>query len=157
MNSSCAELPEGFFLGPGPKVVREEIDFKQTILPEYSGLYAVILDDVLTPDECKQLIGAAQARTGGKWEKAMVNIGNYQQELRTETRDCGRIIWDDKMVVERIWNRIKSHVPEIEFLRDAPLITGLGPVKRKETWKMSRLNERMRFLRYGQGQYFRRK
>ncbi len=57
----------------------------------------------------------------------MINIGNNQQELRTESRDCGRIIWDDTTVVERLWKRVKDCVPEIEILKNAPLITGNGP------------------------------
>ncbi len=57
----------------------------------------------------------------------MINIGNNQQELRTESRDRGRIIWDDTTVVERLWKRVKDCVPEIEILKDASLITGNGP------------------------------
>ena len=155
MESLYNELPEDFLVGPGPDVRKKRIDFKQTPLPEYSEFYAVILDDVLTMQECKILISSAQAQTGGKWEQAMVNIGNNQQELRTESRNCGRIIWDERTIVERLWNRVKRHVPEVEVLKDVPLITGIGPVKRKEIWQVSRLNERMRFLKYGPGQYFR--
>jgi hypothetical protein len=37
-----------------------------------------------------------------------------------------------------------------------PEVTGSGPVKRREVWKMTRLNERMRFLKYTKGEYFKR-
>ena len=87
----------------------------------------------------------------------MVNVGGGRQKLIADVRDCGRIIWDDRDIVARIWNRVKSAVPKIEILENQPKITGYGPTKRKETWKMLRLNERMRFLKYGKGQYFRRK
>ncbi|MCJ1236202.1 hypothetical protein MMC14_004180 [Varicellaria rhodocarpa] len=135
-----------FLSGPGPKVKVERVDFAKTDLPELSKLYAIILDDVLTAAECTQLIEAAEATSGGVWEPAMVNTGNYRQELRVDQRDCGRIIWDDRQI---------QHVPEIECLKAVPLITGNGPTKRQETWQFSRLNERMRFLKYGAGQYFR--
>ncbi len=78
------------------------------------------------------------------------------QQLMTDARDCGRIIWDSREMVARIWDRVKDFVPEIHFLMGVPRITGNGPAKRKEVWEMSRCNERMRFLKYGEGQYFRR-
>ena len=40
-------------------------------------------------------------------------------------------------------------------MKDNVRITGHGPVKRGETWRVSRLNERLRFLRYERGMYFR--
>ncbi len=86
----------------------------------------------------------------------MVNVGGGLQRLISDVRDCGRIIWDDHTVVEKIWSRIKDSVPEIEFLENVARVTGNGPVKRGEKYQMSRLNERMRFLKYGPGQYFRR-
>ena len=84
---------------PGPKVTVQKVDFAKTQLPELSKLYAVILDDVLTAVECRQLVEAAEATSGGVWEQAMVNTGNYQQALRLDVRDCGRIIWDDRQIV----------------------------------------------------------
>ena len=150
-------IPHDFLLGPGrPKVLKTVVDFLDTDLPEYRGRYAAILDNVLTKDECDTLVRAAEARSNGTWEQAMINIGGNEQALMTDTRDCGRIIWDDEDVVLRIWSRVKDSVPEIESLKDMPKVTGKWPVMRRETWKMTRLNERMRFLKYGKGQYFRR-
>lgn len=40
-------------------------------------------------------------------------------------------------------------------LKDVPHIFGDDPQKRGEVWKFSRLNERMRFLKYKSGEYFR--
>jgi len=155
--SKETSLSSHFLSAAGLKVVVSRIDFDEATLPEYEGLYAVVLDNVLTSEECDQLILAAEGRTGGEWEPALVNIGMGMQELRPDVRSCGRIIWDDRAVVEKLWNRVKSHVPELEFVSNAPDITGNGPAKRKETWRMSRLNERMRFLKYGAKQYFQRK
>jgi hypothetical protein len=146
-----------FLSGASPQVKVWRIDFEEENLPEYKGLYAVVLDNVLTAEECGQLIIAAERRTEGVWEPALVNVGMGMQELRLDTRNCGRIIWDEHKIVEGLWNRVKSYVPELESVSNAPDITGNGPAKRKETWQMSRLNERMRFLKYGAKQYFRRK
>jgi len=58
-----------------------------------------------------------------------------------------RIIWDNPELVERIWDRcilangIKEELGRIEG-------------RRAVEWEFSRLNERMRFLKYGAGQYF---
>ena len=155
-NMASQELPKDFLLGPGPQIHRATVHFKDTLLPEYEGLYAVILDHVLSPTECRQLIDIAEARTNGAWEPAMINIGNGKQSFNPYARDCGRIIWDDRDLVARILARCQDSVPEIHELRDKSKVTGYGPVKRKETWKLSRLNERMRFLKYEKGHFFAR-
>ena len=75
----------------------------------------------------------------------------------THERNCGRIIWDSQDVVDRVWKRIE-HLPEVQEivrLEDVPKVFGNGPQKRGEVWKFSRPNERMRFLKYVGGEYFR--
>lgn len=84
----------------------------------------------------------------------MVNVGNGMQVMNEDTRKYGRIIMDSQDIVDRIWDRIRSYVPELLELANAPDVTGEGPAKRRETWKMTRLNERMRFLKYTRGEYF---
>ena len=150
------EKSHDFLLQP-TEITKVVIDFKNTDLPEYKGLYAIVLDNVFTEQACQTLINMAESTAGGKWEEAMVNVGYGRQRSIKEIRDCGRIIWDDFDMVATIWARIKDQVPEILTLKDQSLITGYGPVRRNETWKMSRLNERMRFLKYQEGQYFKRK
>lgn len=43
----------------------------------------------------------------------------------------------------------------LDRIANQPLITGLGPAKRGEVFVLAGLNERMRFLRYEGGDYFR--
>ncbi|KAI5358238.1 Putative prolyl 4-hydroxylase, alpha subunit [Septoria linicola] len=150
-------LPDNFLVSPAPNITVNRIDFSQTTLPEYAGLYAVVLDNVLNAEECQQLIAAAEATTNGEWERAMINIGGGRQELRTDSRNCGRIIWDSGEVVAKVWKRIE-HIPEVQEivrLENVPKIFGSGPMKRNEVWTFSRPNERMRFLKYIGGEYFR--
>lgn len=153
-------LPADFLAKPSPDLTATRIDFSKTALPRYAGAYAVILDNVLTHAECRTLLHAAEATQAGKtekWERAMVNIGQGQQAMITDVRNCGRIIWDSRDVVGRIWKRLE-HVPqvrEIASLEQKPEITGAGPSKRGEVWRMTRPNERMRFLKYVGGEYFR--
>lgn len=150
-------LPEGFLSGPAPNLTRTTIDLrKEGILPAYDDLWAVVLDGVISEKECDEFIAAAESTTDGNWERAMVNIGGGMQALYEDTRKCGRIIWDDRDLVAKLWARIKDAVPEIHELKNRPHVTGNGPVKRNETWKMTRLNERMRFLKYVGGEYFKR-
>ncbi|EME82944.1 uncharacterized protein MYCFIDRAFT_211204 [Pseudocercospora fijiensis CIRAD86] len=150
-------LPGDFLARPAPNMTAKKIDFSQTTLPEYHGLYAVILDDVLSAEECDQFIKAAEATTKGEWERAMINVGGGRQRLMTDSRNCGRIIWDSKEVVAKIWKRIE-HVPEVQEivrLQNVPEVFGNGPAKRDEVWTFTRPNERMRFLKYVGGEYFR--
>lgn len=76
------------------------------------------------------------------------------QMMIEDTRKCGRIIWDSKELMARLWARIEDQVPEIHRLERWAHVTGNGPAKRNEVWKATRLNERARFLKYVGGEYF---
>ncbi|KAK5171308.1 uncharacterized protein LTR77_004452 [Saxophila tyrrhenica] len=153
-----APLPEDFLATPAPNITVDRVDFPKTTLPEYKNSYAVILDNVLSHEECNTLLRAAEATAPDKgWERAMVNVGMGEQKLILDARNCGRIIWDSRDMVAKIWKRIE-HLPdvqEIARLENAAHIFGVGPAKRKEVWKFTRPNERMRFLKYVGGEYFR--
>ncbi|CZT25253.1 uncharacterized protein RCC_10982 [Ramularia collo-cygni] len=150
-------LPQDFLATPAPNIVVDRIDFAKTCLPEYAGRYAVVLDNVLNEAECQQLIEAAEATTNGEWERAMVNIGGGRQALYADTRNCGRIIMDSEELVDKVWQRIAAipDVQEIMELKNCPIYFGNGPRKREEVWRFSRPNERMRFLKYQGGEFFR--
>jgi len=156
LDNEAPIVTQDFLLHPAD-ITKQNVDWKNTHLPEYDGLYATVLDNCFTAAECKTLVSMAEAQTNGVWEQAMVNVGGGRQAFHPYTRDCGRIILDDRDVVQKIWNRVKEEVPEIEYLINMPRVTGNGPAKRKEIWRLSRLNERMRFLKYGEGQYFKRR
>jgi 2OG-Fe(II) oxygenase superfamily len=146
-----------FLKQPSPASCRAEpIDFKAVGLPEYEGKFAVLIHDLLSVSECEELLKAAESTNDGKWEPALVNIGYGRQALLTDVRSCDRIIWDDFDVVDSLLQRIKPYLPaNVITLKDAVHIHGNGPKKRKETWQMTRLNERLRFLKYTPGMYFR--
>ena len=152
--ASTYELPKGFLEGPATNLIRSDVDFVRGGLPEHKNAWAVVLDGVMTEQECDQLVAAAEATTNGKWERALVNIGGGMQAMYEDTRKCGRIIWDNREIMEKLWARIEASVPEIQRLQNWAGVTGNGPAKRKETWKMTRLNERQRFLKYVGGEYF---
>ncbi|KAI5861176.1 hypothetical protein GGS23DRAFT_577469 [Durotheca rogersii] len=146
-----------------------QIDFAATPLPEYAGMYAVVLDHVLSASECTALIRLAEASVvdanyneadGTPWGPALVNIGGGFEIAEPQYRNSDRIIWDQQEVVDRLWARLAA-VPQVSdsllafgqsHLR-GPVGAGGAPVQ--EWWDFHRLNRRMRFLRYGPGQFFR--
>lgn len=146
-------LPPDFLLTPTSGATVTRIDFTNTPLPEYADLQAFVIDNALTSSECTTLLSAAEL--SGTWQRAMIQVGNGRQRQEDDQRKCGRLIWDSSDVAQRIWNRIKSFVPEIAKLDRQAEITGGSAVMRGEVWEASRLNERMRFLRYEGGEYFR--
>ncbi|KAL3436915.1 hypothetical protein BDV09DRAFT_164017 [Aspergillus tetrazonus] len=134
------------------------IDFASTEppLPEYKRYLAAVIDNALTESECKELLRLAEASTAdGKWERAMINIGGGRQKISTDSRNSSRIILDSPEIAEKLQARLLPFLRELEVdrLENKPLITGLAG--RNRTYKFTRLNERLRFLKYVGGEYFR--
>jgi hypothetical protein len=134
------------------------IDFAATDppLPEYKRYLAAVIDNALTESECNELLRFAEASSpDGTWERALINIGNGRQALATDTRNCGRIMFDSQEIAEKLLARLRPFLQElnIERLENRPLVTGLAG--RKRTYQVTRLNERLRFLKYVGGEYFR--
>lgn len=69
MASTKVTLPEGFLDGPAPNLTKRVVDFKKEGIPQYDGRWAVVLDGVLSKDECELLVKAAEETTGGQWER----------------------------------------------------------------------------------------
>lgn len=153
------------------------IDWKKTPLPEYEGRYAVVLDNVMSPSECQELIQLAESSVDmscvaegirNPWRPAMVAAGPGYEVLHSKYRNSDRIVWDRQELVDRLWSRClqgevgQTLLKRLEVLDDDERVLGIAkkgkngePVK--ERWEMRRLNKRMRFLKYGPGQFFRRK
>ncbi|KAI1763806.1 hypothetical protein GGR53DRAFT_496093 [Hypoxylon sp. FL1150] len=177
--SNDVPIPDDFLTAEpydaGP-ITFKQIDFENTILKEYKGLYAVVLDNVLSPSECAQLIQLAEASVtdenrnkadGSAWAPALVNIGGGYEVHTPSYRNSDRIIWDQQDVVDRLWARLER-VPQIRdalasFAQKQERVVlrarGSAPAGPAATvtvthWDFHRVNERMRFLRYGPGQFF---
>jgi hypothetical protein len=147
-----------------PPVTYTKIDFSTTPLPEYATHYAVILDNVLTPAECTTLIHLAERSAGSPsvpdngWTPALVNAGASGEFLATDYRNSDRIIWDEKEIVRKIWERCllaPGLREDLGVIEGNVGILGRKAVEKGHRWRVTRLNERMRFLRYGKGQFFR--
>lgn len=176
-------IPEGFLslAAPPPDakpVTISPVDWASSPLPEYNGLFAVVLENVLSPSECQTLIDLAESSadvsemnsTGdhNPWKPAMVNAGSGFEVLDSGYRNSDRIVWDQQEVVDRIWQRCLQGEAAEALKKRLDLIDGdeqLGAFRRrgpkwtveKQRWEFRRLNQRMRFLKYGAGQFFRRK
>jgi hypothetical protein len=173
--SNPVDIPQDFLapLSDSSIIKVEKVDFANSVLSEYKNLYAVVLDNVLSQEECDQLIHLAELSAGGHGEKqlmnngwipAMVNAGPGREFLATDYRNSDRIVWDNNTLVERLWKRIlqgkgiKEYLTVLDGDEYYPVV-GDGATRRGERWVATKqgVNERMRFLKYGAGQYFRSK
>ncbi|KAI1394611.1 hypothetical protein F4819DRAFT_258395 [Hypoxylon fuscum] len=152
----------------------KQINFEDAGLNDYRGLYAVVLDHVLSPSECAQLIELAEAsvvdenrnqENGSAWAPALVNVGGGYEVRTPDYRNSDRIIWDQQDIVDRLWARLEQ-VPQIknallsffqEHKRIAQRVRGKAPqyITKQTWWDFHSVNKRMRFLKYGEGQFFR--
>lgn len=94
---------------------------------------AFLLFNVFTPEECKEWIEVTEQR---QYSPALLNLGS-QQVLMTDVRDSDRCIIDDTHMAQKLYERIKSFLPNELY-----------------NCKLVGLNERLRFLRYDKGQKF---
>ncbi|KAH8154147.1 uncharacterized protein LAJ45_01915 [Morchella importuna] len=133
----------------------ERIDFSTTPLAKSYGKqlsYALVIDDLFTPDECRKMLQFA-ALTGGGWKEALINSG-YSQVLRKDIRDCTRVMIDDFELAGLIFGRVKPYLDEVVEVGKGTEWDIASYAGKYYKWKMTRLNERLRFLRYTKDQYF---
>lgn len=162
--SNAVAIPDQFLRSDpadAQPIIYDPIDFAASVLPEYAGYYAVVLDHVLSPSECAQLTQLAEdsvmdedREDGSPWRAALVNIGGGYEVEVPDYRKGGRIIWDSQDIVDRLWERMAA-VPEIrEALSTLPKGAVDESVDRTK-YEFYRVNERLRFLKYTPGQFFR--
>jgi hypothetical protein len=159
-SSNLVEIPADFLKvrTDAEPIQVERANFATSTLPEYAPYYATVLDNVLSAAECAELLRlAVLSSPTGSWAPALLNVGAGVEILETDVRHCDRIIWDEQEVVNRIWDRcllaegIREDLGRIE---KQPSVQGQWAADRDEKWRMVRVNERMRFLKYGAGNYF---
>lgn len=160
-DSLPVSLPADLLTSAPPKpVTASPIDWRSTPLPEWQGRHATVLDNVLTPQECALLLALAERSATDQarpWQPAMVNMGAGREVLEPAYRNSDRIVWDEDEVVRRLWARLRlaRHADGAPFFADdGPLAWAAGDAV-DGGWRFWGLNRRMRFLRYGPGQFFR--
>ncbi|KAI5840746.1 hypothetical protein DFP73DRAFT_482015 [Morchella snyderi] len=133
------------------------LDFTTTPLSKHYGHpnhYALIIDDLFTPSECAALTALAESHSSD-WQPAAIKKGAGRNEVETDVRDCARILLDHPETAETLYQRIHPFLAPMWVIGATPA-TGVvaGTWRRGRTWRMRGVNERLRFLRYGAGQFF---
>lgn len=112
------------------KLVKKDIKLPK----DFEKKFAFVLYNVFSEKECRDYIEKTEQMG---YEAALVNIGGGRQLKMTDVRNNARCIWDSEEEATKVWERIKHHIPAVCKER-----------------KVLGLNERLRFLRYDPGEYF---
>ncbi|KAE9400955.1 hypothetical protein BT96DRAFT_919106 [Gymnopus androsaceus JB14] len=141
------------------------IDFASTALAKwYSGSYALVIDDLFSSEECAELIALAEStewEDGKGWQPAKVQARPLptDQVLDTRFRFNDRILRFDHEVARKIYERVLPFVEkDIGVIKEgskwARIVGGGNGTQVRGTWNLVGLNERLSFLRYGPGHFF---
>jgi len=129
------------------------IDFADTPLASnYTGYYAKVLDDVFTEEECREL-----QKLPTEWIPAGLSAEGPTQTVHRDFRNSDRCLVFDHAAADMVYARLRPLVEEIHEIAPASphgLITGKAGRKQGPTWRLAGVNERLSFLRYGPGHYF---
>jgi hypothetical protein len=140
---------------PPPEAETTTIDFASSPAPEFEGYFAMTVTSVLTPSECSSLLSLVQPPNDAPWPPATVTAYDGTQVLSPESRHCGRIIHNSPVLAQALLERILPFLPEdIVTLCDKPDVTGAEAAYKKQTWKIGRCNEALKFLKYEEGDFF---
>ena len=110
--------------------------------------FAVMIHNILSPEECSELIDRAEEE--GFEEDAII----FNPKTKSRHRDCTRYLLDDHVLAEEWYERIVSALKDTPFetkLKNAPWIQ----MNRGELPHAVGLNEHFRLLKYKHGQFFR--
>ncbi|PPQ90331.1 hypothetical protein CVT25_007733 [Psilocybe cyanescens] len=140
------------------QIVAPIFDFSNTPLAnDYKGFYVKVLDDVFTPEECDELI--ALAESDQEWAQAAVHYGLLPNQNRVDIdyRNSLRILRFDHEAADKIYRRLLPYIQELVKIEAGGEWEGVvGRKGRVEgTWDLVGVNERLSFLRYENGHYFR--
>jgi predicted 2-oxoglutarate/Fe(II)-dependent dioxygenase YbiX len=107
---------------------------ERTVLAEDESIITV--SNFLSPDECEAFIRLTLAE--GYEDAPITTFRGFA--MRPDIRNNTRVMKDDLLLAGRLWERMKGFVPTHH--------------RRIGTWRAHGLNERFRYYRYTEGQYF---
>ncbi|KAI0130464.1 hypothetical protein BJ170DRAFT_681911 [Xylariales sp. AK1849] len=137
---------------PPTSATARTVDFADTILEDS---FAIVIDNVLTIEECQSLLSLVEPADGTPWPAAGLSTYDGGEVQDTEFRKCGRIIYRSPELADSLLKRIMPFLPpQVVSLKDSPEITGPNPMLNNEPWKISRLRKDLRFLKYEPGGFF---
>jgi hypothetical protein len=147
-----------------------QVDFASVGLSDLSSRICLIIDNLLTPGDLAKLYSAATLSS--PWVQAKVSVGIGVEILDTKYRNSGRIILDDHALAGWLFDKIEPHLSEgVRRVEGAEHHRWIGSnyydkavgTRKKEDGseavvepiaRVTRLNERLRFLRYEPGMFF---
>ncbi|QRV81987.1 2OG-Fe(II) oxygenase family protein [Ceratobasidium sp. AG-Ba] len=139
-----------------PPIVAHRLDFVELGLPEYENKFAMVIDNLFTPEDCARYVAAAEASK--QWEVAAINGGQDLQYVDTTYRNSSRIMLDDHALCGEILEKLRPYLKDIEYMGNSPLHRTYSrdtKTANEPPARLAALNERLRFLKYGPGQFFR--
>lgn len=117
----------------------------------------MIIDNVFTEADCKRLLDAAEA--SAPWQVAGVNIGRNAEAVVIDPtyRNSDRILFDTHELSQWIFEKLKPYLDDIQTvpMKRTTVLVKETPTEGM-TVQLTRLNERLRFLRYDSGGFFQR-
>ena len=114
----------------------------------HSAYFAVVIPNVFSKEECDELIRRADE---AGYEEALVNIGGGRQQKMQDFRNNDRCIIDDPAFAQVMWQRVLSECNATN--ENEAIVRKLFEPRKK--WQPVGINERLRFLRYKPGTFFR--
>ncbi|CUA73300.1 hypothetical protein RSOLAG22IIIB_05248 [Rhizoctonia solani] len=128
-----------------PPIVAHRLDFVQLGLPEYKHKFAMVIDNVLTPDDCARYLAKVQSQKA--WEPAGVGASVTAKTVDASYRHSSRILFDDEALADEMFQKLRPYLDEIAYL-------GLTQPSVHPPVRLVGLNPRLRFLKYEPGQFF---
>lgn len=162
--SRHVDLPPTFLSRPPSEPVTcSIIDFENSEIPEFKDHKAAIISNVLSLEECAELLRLAESSfdpsaddtesAQGPWRPALLNMGPGWEVYDNRVRNSDRIVWDQQELANRIWARcaLADGVTELVSTTPDDYMSVGG------RWAFDCANPRLRFLKYTKGQFFKGK
>ena len=135
------------FLKKSPKEIKIE-DLSISLIPIVgSAKFAVMLYNVISPDECSDLIDRVE-------DDGFELAGIYNSRTNETLRNCTRCILDDRLTADNWFERILHALKGTEFEHKVKNAPWMGSSDENKNLQAVSLNERLRVLKYLPGQYF---
>lgn len=142
-----------------------KIDYPSLGMAEYKSSIGLVIDNLFTEQECRDFLstttGGATIESDEKWEVAQIGGGpGLEGVTALDYRNGQRIIKDDFEKADWILKRIRPYLEDIEEM-DMDMTRqwfeddddeDAEPIQTPA--KLIRINERLRFLRYAVGGFF---
>ncbi|KIO31411.1 hypothetical protein M407DRAFT_67922 [Tulasnella calospora MUT 4182] len=149
---------------PAPVIVHK-IDWEEVGFPENKDKVAFIIDNALTPEDCQKLLKAAE--DSAPWAAAAVHggPGDKHGTVMEDYRKSSRILLDDFELADLILSKLRPHMPKEGLdapkskyqqfgVEDQDKLKDIFKIKKASPVQLTRLNERLRYLKYVEGDFF---